>query len=292
MRTIALSKPQDPKLDFSYVELNTSHFDEVLTESAQVVDHEGKIVFTFLKRALSPDSVRRAWNGIEDWWPMTNQRHEAQGQKPTYIYKDGKKTNLKSGKRSYACSGVAGYFDRFPTCPACRPCAFNADAPEKFEMLFPLTQEVQALHKEHDPAGWLEYEKFKATCHPDWMVAGTPYTSLTVNKNFQTFPHKDGFNLQATCPMTIIRKGKYRGGTLVFPEWRIAVDIDTTDLILFMNSQQWHGNTKITKLNADAIRCSIIWYCRKGMTNCLGADEEITRLKDMNIGPIRGHRDY
>lgn len=288
MRQISLSQKRNPKLDFSYVELNESHYDELLNEDVTVRGPDGEIIFIFLKRALSKESVAKAWSAIESWWPQSPLRAQAKGIKQQYKYEDGKKTNYLKN-RTYCCSGVMGYFDRFPTIPCCRPCAFNANDPKKFELMNPISEEIALLHKQHDPDSWKVYSDFRGRTHSDWMIPKTPYTTITMNKNFQTWPHKDGKNLPVTCPMTIIRKGKYRGGNLVFPEWRVAVNIDTTDLIMFMNANEWHGNTRITGVTEDYVRASFIWYCRKNMTDCLSGAEEIERIKNMGLGPMGDH---
>lgn len=285
MRTIqVIKKPKEN--DWSYVELNQSHYDELLNDSATIVDQNGEIIFVFLKKALSKQSAGLAWNAIKDWNPQSPLRSMAKGIKQEYKYKDGVKTNYLKN-RTYCCSGVMGYFDRFPTVPCCRPCSFNSLNPEKFEMMLPITKEVAKLHAEFDPKSWVVYDDFSKRVHDDWKIAGTPYNTITMNKNFQTFPHKDGKNMPASCPMTIIRKGSYRGGYLVFPEYRIAINIDTTDLILFMNSTEWHGNTRITGTSPDYVRSSFIWYCRKNMDVCLSEKEELERVKNLNFGPTK-----
>lgn len=279
------AKKVDPK-DWSYVSLNRTHYDELLNEDVKVLDEKGDIIFIFLKKALSKNAVAQAWEAVKDWNPMSPLRSMAKGIKQQYKYKDGVKTNYLK-KRTYCCSGVMGYFDRFPTVPCCRPCAYNAENPEKFELMMPITREVADLHKKHDPKSWEVYQKHGDKIHDDWKIAGTPYNTITMNKNFQTYPHKDGKNLPATCPMTIIRKGKYKGGNLVFPDYRLAVNIDTTDLIMFMNSTEWHGNTRLTGVTDDYVRASFIWYCRKKMTECLPKDEEMERVKNLNFGPLK-----
>lgn len=290
MRTINLSQPRNPKLDFSYVELNQTHYDELLNEDVTVNGPDGELIFILLKRALSASAVASAWKAVEDWNPLSPLRALAKGQKQQYLYKDGKKTNYIKD-RTYCISGVMGYFDRFPTTPCCRPCAFNAGDPDKWALMGPLSREVADLHMFHDPMAKNVYSDFRSRTHPDWLIPKTPYTTITMNKNFQTWPHKDGKNLAATCPMTIIRKGKYNGGQLVFPEWRLAVNLDTTDLMMFMNSKEWHGNTRITGMTEGYVRSSFIWYCRKNMTDCLSATEEIERVKNLNLGPFNDHSD-
>jgi hypothetical protein len=285
MRLIEIKEPKNEKADYSYVELNSTHYDEVLNENVKVIGPDGKIVFVFLKHALSKRAVLQAWEGVKDWEPRTDQRGLAKGKKIQYLYVNGVKTNNRRN-RDYVCSGVIGFYDRFPTLPACRPSSYNANQPDSYKMLLPITREIARLHEQHDPESWAVYQEFSKQVHDDWKIGGEPYNTITMNKNFQTYPHKDGYNLKATCPMTVIRKGSYRGGNLVFPDYRLAVNIDSTDLILFMNSAEWHGNTRITGLTKDHTRVSMIWYCRKGMVECMSAEEEVKRVKNLKMGPM------
>ena len=62
----------------------------------------------------------------------------------------------------------------------------------------------------------------------------------------------------------------YSGGYLVFPEYRIAVNVRPGDLLIVDNARIIHGNTKIVKNEPDAHRVSIVSYFREGMLD-LGA---------------------
>lgn len=281
MRKIVV--PKVKKKDWSYVELNSSHYDDLINEDCSVSDESGKIIAIFLKGALSRESVYNAWQALKDWHPKTPGRAKAKGVKQEYKYIKGKKTNLMKG-RTYCCSGVIGYFERFPTIPCCRPCSFNSEKPESFELLRGITSEISEIHKFYDQKSWGVYEDFSQGVKDCWEIFNSPYNTITMNKNFRTFPHKDARNLNATCPMTVIRKGSYKGGHLVFPDYRLAFNIDTTDVILFMNSDEWHGNTRLVGEDENNVRTSLIWYCRKKMADCLDPTEELKRAQSINNG--------
>ena len=58
--------------------------------------------------------------------------------------------------------------------------------------------------------------------------------------------------------------GKYTGGYLVFPEYRVAVNVRPGDLLLVNNHEIIHGNTPIETYD-DGERISLVCYLREGM---------------------------
>jgi hypothetical protein len=75
---------------------------------------------------------------------------------------------------------------------------------------------------------------------------------------------------------------------LVFPEFRVAVDMHDGDVLL-MDAHEWHGNTRIVCACGDepngacavcgAERISIVSYYRSNMVNCGTAEEEANRAE-------------
>jgi hypothetical protein len=79
----------------------------------------------------------------------------------------------------------------------------------------------------------------------DWMIPGTPFTTVTINNTWPTAVHTDKGDLDAGFSnLTVLRRGSYTGGVFVFPRYRIGFDLHDGDLIL-MNAHEWHGNTQI-----------------------------------------------
>jgi hypothetical protein len=57
--------------------------------------------------------------------------------------------------------------------------------------------------------------------------------------------HKDKGNLkEGYSVMTVLRSGDYSGGLLVFPKYRVAVDLHDGDCLICDNGEA-HGNTAI-----------------------------------------------
>jgi hypothetical protein len=69
--------------------------------------------------------------------------------------------------------------------------------------------------------------------------------------------------------------GDYTGGFLIFPQWRIAVNMMRSDVLLF-SSSDWHGNSPIFS-EGPYERISIVCYYRLGMLECGTAQEELAK---------------
>lgn len=80
--------------------------------------------------------------------------------------------------------------------------------------------------------------------------------------------------------MLVIRQGKFTGGDLILPEYRVATKVDTGGVFTFRNMQEVHANTAINKVTANAMRCSLVFYCRDKMHECGTPEEELQRAKN------------
>lgn len=181
-------------------------------------------------------------------------------------------------------SGMVGFFERTPRFPYCRACAWNLKNPEAWSKLFPMAKEVDDLFKKHASDRYKNQMRVAQKSHPDFLIPGTFFSTLTVNKNFRTAYHRDAGNLPdgISC-MTVIRKGKWSGANLVFPEYRVGVKLDSHDMIIF-DPHELHGNTPLIKLSKDAVRCSIVYYFRDKIQHCRSAKEELSIAKNRKAG--------
>jgi len=99
----------------------------------------------------------------------------------------------------------------------------------------------------------------------EFVVPETPFTTLTVNKSFRTAAHRDAGDLhEGFSNLTILTNGKkYSGGMLVLPEFRVAINIRPSDLLLINNHFGIHGNTPIVLDEEGSERYSLVCYFRE-----------------------------
>ena len=175
-------------------------------------------------------------------------------------------------------SGIAGYFDRYPRIPYGRPTSFTEKFPKQFEKGFPFLQHLARGFEQLLPE---RYAKQMAACDKldsKFIVPGTPFTTVTVNKTFRTAAHRDAGDLnEGFSNLTVVsNNGRYTGGYLVFPEYRCAVNIRPGDLLLVNNHEGIHGNTEMVA-EEGAERISFVCYFREKMLELGSWDYEMTR---------------
>lgn len=171
-------------------------------------------------------------------------------------------------------SGIAGWFDRYPRIPYGRATSYTEKNPEKFAMAFPFLQTLANGFKELLPWRYANQMEAAKKLDPGFLVPGTPFTTITVNKTFRTAAHYDAGDLDTGLSNLLVlsNNGNYKGGYLVAPEYRVAVNVRPGDLLLINNHEVMHGNTPIELLDDEAERISLVCYFRENMLQ-LGSKE-------------------
>ena len=175
-------------------------------------------------------------------------------------------------------SGVAGWFDRYPRIPFGRATSYTRDEPEKFALSFPFLQSLDRGFKELLPWRWGNQRAAADKLDPRFLVPETVFTTITVNKTFRTACHRDAGDLDSGLSnLLVVGKGNYTGGYLVFPEYRMAVNVRPGDLLLVNNHEIMHANTEIVLDTPDAERISLVCYFREAMLDLGPWEYEQTR---------------
>lgn len=192
--------------------------------------------------------------------------------------------------RTYAMdapSAIIGSIDPGGIYRYCRLTAWTGDNLPEWERLQPFLQEVAVWLKRYVPDRYEAQMEEIRRCRPEWVVPGTPFTTVTVNNTYPTGVHTDKGDLEkGFSTIACLRRGQFTGGRLCFPEFRVAVELQEGDLIL-MDAHEWHGNTAIICACGEsrrkwcpecgAERISVVSYMRSKVTQCGTADEELAR---------------
>jgi hypothetical protein len=178
-------------------------------------------------------------------------------------------------------SGVAGWYDRYPRIPYGRPTAYTEKYPKLFELAYPFLQTLNKGFRELLPWRWANQRREADKLDPRFLVPGTVFTTLTVNKSFRTACHTDAGDLETGLSnLLVLGTGDYTGGYLVFPEFRIADNVRPGDLLLVNNHEIIHGNTPIVLNHPDdpsSERISVVCYFRENMLELKSYDYEVLR---------------
>ncbi len=282
MRVIKLTSRENK--DWTGKFLDEDCYDLLLDEDALVLKPDGTMLCLMRKKALAVDNLKHAYKAFHKISISTANRGNAAGTGMVRLKKaDGTLSNTMVSKETVD-SGVIGFMDRNPRYPYCRACAWNLENPEKFAACFPMIQQISKIYEEVDPEHYkLQLEVVKKTS-PDFVIPGTVFTTVTINKDFRTACHRDAGNLkECSSVINVIRRGNWKGANLCFPDFKVAAKLDSGD-VLFFDPNEFHGNTPLVKLSSDAERWSFVYYYRENIIFCGTAEEELQRVKTRKAG--------
>jgi hypothetical protein len=197
---------------------------------------------------------------------IKERKEETRGIEETYI-SDTTYANVVN-------SGIAGWFDRYPRIPYGRATAYTQNHYDKFQMGFPFLQTLDRGFKKLLPARHAAQRAAADKIDPAFLVPETVFTTITVNKTFRTAAHRDAgdFTEGLSNLLVLSNNGNYKGGYLILPEVRVAVNVRPGDLLLVNNHEYIHGNTPIVLNDESAERISLVCYLREKMLE-LGSKE-------------------
>ena len=209
---------------------------------------------------------------FEDWlekvckMDIKQRKEEARGVEETYI-SDTTYANVVN-------SGIAGWFDRYPRIPYGRATAYTQNHFDKFKLSFPFLQTLDKGFSELLPVRHAAQRAAADKIDPAFLVPGTVFTTVTVNKTFRTAAHRDAgdFSDGLSNLLVLSNNGNYSGGYLILPEVRVAINIRPGDLLLINNHEYIHGNTPMVMHDEEAERISLVCYLREKMLE-LGSKE-------------------
>lgn len=260
--------------------LAPADYDVLITGPTRITRPDGKPLCVYLPGALADQAADPAVYAVLHFMHSygTDNRGLASG---------SRRLLTASGKRSYALrvrSLIAGSYDMPPHRGGCRLTAWTGQNLPQWEALHPMLRTIADRMAEHVPDRYEAQLGEAKRAHPEWVVPGTPFTTITVNNSYSTGVHTDKGDLEAGfSTIACLRRGEYTGGQLVFPAYRVAVDMHDGDLLL-MDAHDWHGNVAITcacgtRLNGPCKTCgaeriSIVSYFRSKITECGTPEQE------------------
>lgn len=256
------------------------------TEPVNLVKPSGEPLAVYLPNAIPEQHMQEAYKALRplaiDGGNSEGNRGMATGKgtRQNRIKQDGSVSDTKSIPIPMAPNtGIAGYFDRYQRIPYCRQTAFNANNPEKFAQATPMFQYAAAAMQRYVPDRYETQQAKADQTVDDWLIERTPFTTVTVNLNWQTATHTDAGDLpEGFGVMTVVSLGDYDGAAYIQPQYRTGFDIRTGDVIL-SDVHEWHGNEPFRNASGYYERLSCVLYYRREMTECGTPEEETERAK-------------
>ena len=237
----------------------------------------GDLLFKFRKNVIPFDILKLGYESFKDSITKTDGRGAASGSSHKRILKDGTISKITIG--NHVESGNVGYMDSAAMVPYCRKTAFAKDYFEQFKQGIPFVETVDKLYAQLCNDHWAKQYAIARATNRNYVIADTSFTTITVNKNFQTAVHKDsGDFMQGFGNLCVYREGYYEGAYFCLPEYAVAIDMQNTDM-LFVDVHRWHGNTPFKNASPDYLRISFVMYYRENMITCKSPSEELARIK-------------
>ena len=248
--------------------LSDLHFDRVLSgEDTEVLKPDGSPLLVYRPRVLPASACELAYPYLLKITKTASNRRKA-----------------LTGPDDDGGDAIAGYFERTVHFPYCRACKFTLDYPEEWAKCLPLIRAMDRIYKNELPEKYAAQIAAVNRTPTEYIIPGTAFTTITVNRTIQFAAHPDSNNLKEGFGVIgVIRAGEYSGGLLVFPRYDLAVDMGSQDLLLF-DSQELHGNTKLVGDGGTFERLSLVCYFRELMTRCLPLPQELRRYQRRKPG--------
>jgi hypothetical protein len=263
----------------------------IVRDDADIYDDESGNCIAKFRRNVIPGSVQlQAYDALFKAATITDSRgtatgmdKETEGVQKLRIRKDGSVSKQTvSNKMIY--SGVAGFSDRSARFPYCRLTAYNQHNMKKFVEAYPIIKIVDNHYKQLMPKEYKLQRTLADNTSKDFVIPDTAFTTITINKNWQTAVHKDkGDFKDGFGNLVALRKGSFIGGYFVVVRWGVGFDLRNGDLLL-VDVHLAHGNTPIFNDQKDATRLSLVMYYREKMKECGSLQEELERVKKRKKG--------
>lgn len=267
--------------------LTDDDYDQVITEDTDAYSLQGQLLFKFRKNTVPFDVLKTGYESFKDSIEWTEGRGSASGYSGKRKRKDGSISNTSVG--NFVESGNVGYMDQNAMVRYCRKTAFARNYFEKFTAGVPFVEEIDRLYAELCPDYYARQIAIAKATNMNYRIGETSFTTVTVNRNFQTAVHKDsGDYPKGFGNLCVYREGNWSGSFFCLPEYRVAIDMQNCD-ILFVDVHRWHGNTPFVNFDKEAgdLRIAFVMYYREYMYQCKSPKEELHRVKMDQGGFLR-----
>jgi hypothetical protein len=286
--------------------LDENSFETLLTEDADVYSADGALLLKFRKAAIPVDLARLGSDHLQPFVRLTEARGVAAGTSKKRTRSDGTTTNTTTNP--HVETGAAGYMDQNAMVRYCRMTALTHEYFEDFKESLPFIHHVDRLYEMLCPEAYNRQLDISRGTNRNYVIEGTTFTTVTVNRNFQTAVHKDSGDFpHGFGNLTVYREGSWTGSYFCLPEFKLAVDMQNGDM-LFVDVHRWHGNTPFVNFNpaptpfstaannpkkdmyqpgGTDLRMSFVMYYREFMIACKQPKDELRDVQNEQGGFLK-----
>lgn len=265
--------------------LTANSYDFVVNEDTDAYDMNGQLLFKFRKNVIPIETLKQGYEAFKGSIEYTDGRGIAAGGNKFRIRKDGSVSKISVADKVY--SGNVGYMDAGAMVHYCRRTAFARKYFEKFQDGIPFVNFIDTMYNQLCPTHYDKQIMFAKATNQNYVIGKTSFTTVTVNRNFQTAVHKDsGDFTEGFGNLCVYREGNYDGSYFCLPQYRAAIDLHNGDL-LFVDVHSWHGNTPFVNMSEDYMRIAFVMYYRENMIKCASPSQELHNIKMKETGYLK-----
>ena len=192
---------------------------------------------------------------------------------------NGEKSKMKVNNQ--VASNVIGFYEATPflNLPP-RMTNYTRTHLEKVKEGLPYIEKLDKFYNENVPEIY-KIQKKRAMKRNELRIPKTAFSTITVNRNFRTGLHRDAGNFtEGFAVMSVLERGRYKGGFTLFPQYGIAFDIREGDCLVFDNTKEWHCNTDFIESEKDKIYNNNLEdiYKDNPEVGTAGLDKKFTRI--------------
>ena len=243
---------------------------EIFDEDVDVYGEDGdskKLLARFRKHVLPNDLIKTGWEAYYQTAAASRNRGAAAGpiKRESNYWKNRTLSDVNKWSARYVQNGkvskmrvnnnvfssVLGYFERTPfTGLPCRLTSYTQKYFHQYKHGIPFIQAIDKTFKTLIPDRHRK-QLAAASEKKAYQVADTAFSSITINRNFQTALHMDdGDFREGYGNLSVIERGKYSGGATLFPRFGVGFNVRTGDF-LAMDVHEWHCNTELFESASD-----------------------------------------
>lgn len=156
----------------------------------------------------------------------------------------------------------------------------HTQEPALGDTLLRLTGKMWSTFQEVAPKEAAAHEELVSTIHPDWHIAGQPWTSGIINNSAGLPYHQDSGNVKHSWSAMLGLRKDVAGAGLHLPELGITISVFDHSVTIFDGGRLWHGVTPLEPSGTRAHRYTLVWYAKNGFRSCGPAAEEARRAAE------------
>lgn len=157
----------------------------------------------------------------------------------------------------------------------CKSAALDRDTPELRALLGQLLISSYKQLETIEPYRTKDHQQLiESKIHPDWLIAGMPFTSGIINYSAALPYHRDSGNVLGSWSVMVALRKHMLGGQLHLPEYDVVLGVPDRSIIFFNGQSTWHGVTPMVAAKKDAYRFTIVYYAKRKICDCLSIAEE------------------